>query len=56
MCKNKKLVEKYRVLTDFINFLFWVCLLSLSLSLFLFQQPTVQLEHERQKMEVEQDV
>lgn len=56
MCKNKKSVEQYRVLTNFISYLFWVCLLGLSLSLLLFQQPTVQLGHELQKVEAEQDV
>ena len=55
MYKNKKLVEKYRLLLRLINFLFWVYFLGLLLSIFLFQQPTSQLEHEIKKMEVEQD-
>lgn len=56
MYKYKNLVERYKVLTSFINFLFWVCLLGLFLSLFMLQRPTVQLEQELQKVEAEQDV
>ncbi len=55
MYKHKKPVERRSLLLSFINFLFWICLLGLSLSLLLFQQPTSQLEHEIKKMEVKQD-
>ena len=56
MYKYKQLVEKVRSLLSFINFMLWVCLLGFFLSLFMLQRQTVQLEHERQKMEDEQDV
>lgn len=56
MYKYKKLVEKSSLLLSFIDFMFWVCLLGLSLSLFMLQRPTVQLGHELQKVEAEQDV
>ena len=56
MYKYKNLVEKGSLLLSLINFMLWVCLLGWFLSLFMLQRPTVQLEHERQKVEVEQDV
>ena len=55
MYKYKNSVEKCTLLLRLINFLFWVFILGLSLSLLLFQQSTIQLEHEIKKMEVEQD-
>jgi len=56
MYEYKRSVEKGKLLPNLIAYLFWVCLLILSLSLHLCQQPIVQLELELQKVEVEQDV
>lgn len=56
MYEYKSSVKKSKFLPNLITYLFWVCLLILSLSLPLCQQPIVHLEHELQKVEVEQDV
>ena len=56
MYEYKKSVEKGGLLSNLIAFLFWLFFLGLPLLLLLFQQPTVQLKRELQKVEVEQDV
>ena len=56
MYEYRKSVEKGRLLPNHIAFLFWVFFLGLPLPLLLFQQPTLQLKHVLQRVEVEQDV